>query len=202
MNAAALPTTPLRGRPRDPRRDAAIVGAALELVAELGYQRASIDAIAARAGVSKPTIYRRWAAKDELVIHALRSRKAEGSGSWDTGSLRGDLLAAAREIVGAMVDECRLAAGLATAMRESAELAQLVREHVVEDDRRRYMEIAERAVARGEIAADPPVTRLFPDVAPSLVFTRMLVTRDPVDDRFVEELVDRVLIPILAVSGA
>ena len=96
-----------------------------------------------------------------------------------------------------MAEETKLAAGLSNAMRESEELAHLIRDHVVADDRRRYMAIVERAVARGELAEDRPVTKLFPDVARSLVFTRMLVTREPVGRSFIEELVDCVLLPIL-----
>ena len=63
MNVDAAPK-PARGRPRDPRCDAAIADAAIELVAELGYERTSVDAIATRAGVSKPTIYRRWSGEE------------------------------------------------------------------------------------------------------------------------------------------
>jgi AcrR family transcriptional regulator len=196
MNVDAA-SKPARGRPRDPRCDAAIADAAIELVAELGYERTSVEAIAQRAGVSKPTIYRRWPGKRELIVDALRERKSETAASWDTGSLRGDLLAAARDITRSLAEETKLAAGLSGAMRESEELAQLIRDHVVADDRRRYMAIVERAVARGELADDRPASKLFADVAPSLVFTRMLVTREPVGRSFIEELVDRILLPIL-----
>src|SRR5215207_5169831 len=64
--------SPSPGRPRDPRRDAAIRDAALALLADVGYERMTVDAIAAAAGVSKPTIYRRWAGKHELVADAIR----------------------------------------------------------------------------------------------------------------------------------
>ncbi|MEA2227104.1 MAG: hypothetical protein QOF04_734, partial [Solirubrobacteraceae bacterium] len=83
---------PARGRPRDPARDARILDAALALVAQVGYDRMTVDAIAERAGVSKPTIYRRWNGKSEVVADAIRHRKDEAVAA-DTGSLRGDLLA-------------------------------------------------------------------------------------------------------------
>src|SRR4051794_14879902 len=60
----ALPTV---GRPRDPRVEDAVRVATLELLVEEGYQATSIQAIARRAGVSAPTIYRRWANKAELI---------------------------------------------------------------------------------------------------------------------------------------
>src|SRR5919201_4334058 len=85
---------PTRGRPRDPRRRRAILDAAMALIAEVGYDRMTIDAIAARSGASKPTLYRRWPhGKPELVADAIRERRAEGGEPPETGSLRGDLLA-------------------------------------------------------------------------------------------------------------
>src|SRR3954447_2325350 len=61
----------LVGRPRDPRVDEAVRRAALELLVEEGYQAASIQAIARRAGVSAPSSYRRWSSKAELVEAAV-----------------------------------------------------------------------------------------------------------------------------------
>src|SRR3954467_1668973 len=59
------------GRPRDPRVDEAVRRAALELLVEDGYQATSIQAIARRAGVSAPSIYRRWSSKAELIEAAV-----------------------------------------------------------------------------------------------------------------------------------
>ncbi|MFI1577812.1 TetR/AcrR family transcriptional regulator [Embleya sp. NPDC020630] len=63
--------TPRPGRPRDPRTDESILAAARELVAEQGYNRVSIDAVARRAGVTRPTVYRRWPSKAHLVHEAV-----------------------------------------------------------------------------------------------------------------------------------
>ncbi len=64
-------TTPRVGRPRDPRVDTAVRTATLELLVEDGYQATSIQAIARRAGVSAPSIYRRWSSKAELIEEAV-----------------------------------------------------------------------------------------------------------------------------------
>jgi AcrR family transcriptional regulator len=190
-----------RGRPRDPGRDEAILEAALALIAELGYDRTTIDAIAERAGVGKPTIYRRWAGKPELVAAAIARRKQRRPAP-DTGSLRGDLLAAVRALSESISgDNAHLAAGMATQLRASDELAGLFRDHVIAIERARWRELLERAVARGELPADHGTSPLFGEIAPATVFSRVLLGVDPVDDAFVEELVDGILIPILPRSS-
>ena len=193
-------TQPIRspGRPRDPRRDEAIRDATLALLAEVGYDRMSVDAIAAAAGVSKPTIYRRWAGKQELVADAIRLHPHQQAPTADTGSLRGDLLAAVRQFAEQQLESAQVAGGLASRLRESPQLAELIREHAVETVRGRFALVLERAVARGELPADPPVTPLFSDVAPSLIYARALMSLEPIDEALVTELVDRVLLPILS----
>ena len=193
------PTTPApaRGRPRDPSRDQAILEAALELTAEVGYDRVSMDALAARAHVGKPTIYRRWpGGKPEILVEAIRARRTQTFALPDTGTLRGDLVAVVRARAADLRENSELAAGLTSRMRANAELAEIFREHIVEDERERFRSIVARAADRGELASGS-VTHLFPDVAPALVYTRLVLLGDPVDDAFVDELVDRVLLPIL-----
>jgi AcrR family transcriptional regulator len=192
------PETPARGRPRDPRRREAILQAAIMLVAEVGYDRMTVEALAARAGVSKPTIYRRWpGGKKEIIVEAIRSKHVDPDSLPDAGSLRGDLLG----LLGAMIEhidqDAHLAAGLISQLRESEELATLMREEVATLERRRYDVLIARAVARGELSADARITPLLSDVAGSVVFTRAVVTSEPLDQAFLEELVDHVLLPIL-----
>jgi AcrR family transcriptional regulator len=188
---------PQRGRPRDPARDESILDAAIALIADVGYDRTTVDAIAERAGVGKPTIYRRWAGKPELVAEAIRRRKARRPVE-DTGSLRGDLLAAINSLCHSIDDEsAHLAAGMATQLRASEELAALFSEHVIAVERARWAQIVQRATERGELRAGEPVSPLFGEIGPSTVFSRVLLGIEPVDDVFVEELVDRILLPIL-----
>src|SRR5215210_6663760 len=91
MTGAAAGRRP--GRPRSAEADRAIVGAALDLAAEGGLTRMTIEGVAARAGVGKATIYRRWSSKEELFADALRSVAADMELPPDTGSFRGDWLA-------------------------------------------------------------------------------------------------------------
>jgi AcrR family transcriptional regulator len=188
---------PTRGRPRDPQRRRAILDAAMALIAEVGYDRMTVDAIAARSGVSKPTLYRRWPhGKPELVADAIRERHAERVPMPDTGSLRGDLLALIEAQTGKLLDEVHLACGLVTQLRASEELAAVMRDHVIAAERARYETLLERARERGELPAGR-ISPLFADVAGSIVFGRVTITGEPVDRAFVEELVDQVLLPIL-----
>jgi AcrR family transcriptional regulator len=79
------------GRPRSPEADRAILDAAIELFIDEGYEGMSIEGVAARAGVGKTTIYRRWASKEELIVAAIDELIFEVE-PLDTGSLRRDLV--------------------------------------------------------------------------------------------------------------
>jgi AcrR family transcriptional regulator len=79
------------GRPRSEQAEQAIIDAALELFGERGVEGVCVEAVAARAGVGKATIYRRWPSKEELLIAALGSMKTPMSDP-DTGNVRDDLI--------------------------------------------------------------------------------------------------------------
>jgi AcrR family transcriptional regulator len=191
-------TTRAPGRPRDPRRDTAILDAVLELIAEVGYDQTTIDAIAARAGVGKPTIYRRWpGGKRDVVVAAMQAKSREFAPPEDTGSLRGDLMAMARQLIEHFQARSHLAGGLLGQLRASEEFRHLFREHVMPVRQEWLMTPVDRAIARGELPADPPVTPLYVNVAPSLTFARSQFDLGPLDETYVEELVDRILLPIL-----
>jgi hypothetical protein len=130
------------------------------------------------------------------VAAAIAFRREAKPESPDTGSLRGDLLATVRDMVAHTRENAQLAAGLVRQLRESAELAEILREHVIEPERARWTAIVDRAGARGELAPGSAPS-MFGDVAPSLIHGRMTFPSDPLDEPFVTELVDRVLLPIL-----
>jgi AcrR family transcriptional regulator len=179
-------------------RDAAICDATLALLAEVGYDRMSMDAVAARARASKATIYRRWPGKRELVLDALRSRAEQRPLAADTGSLRGDLIATFRAMAeGVAAEDAELMAGVLRAMRCTPELGDCVRDQVLDSKVAALREIVGRAVARGELPddADP---RLAHEVASALWIQRVLVVGGRVDDDFISHVTDDVLIPLLS----
>jgi AcrR family transcriptional regulator len=115
----------------DARTDA-ILDATLELMASTGYDRLTIDAVASRAGASKATIYRRWPGKSELVMAALSRHSAAAIAEVDTGSLRSDLIQTVSQMRDSLASQDGvLILGVLNAMRGNAELAELVRSHVL-----------------------------------------------------------------------
>jgi AcrR family transcriptional regulator len=181
-------------------RDSAICDATLALLVEVGYDRMSMDAVAARAHASKATIYRRWPGKEELVVDAVRSRGPGLVVPEDTGSLRGDLVETYRSGAhGAGAEDADLIAGVLRAMRQAPELARCVRAQVLESRCDVSRTIVGRAVARGELSPDTDPLLLH-EVAGALWFHRILVVGAPVDDDFIAHVVDDVLIPVLAHS--
>src|SRR3954454_22491159 len=152
---------PRLGRKRDLTRDPEILDAALDVLAETGYERMTVDMVAARAKAGKATVYRRWPSKAELVIDAvacLKSADADPQQLPDTGSLRGDLLAGLKPRTMQDVDRRMMVmAGLMSLMSEEPELAAAARRAIVEPRVAIYRLLLERAIARGEIAADTDV---------------------------------------------
>lgn len=186
------------GRSRDASRDTLIMRAALDLVGEVGYDNVSMDAIAARAHASKATIYRRWDSKAVLVARALSCRDESQTPIPDTGDLRTDLILGIATSVQAMCDvDLALMTGLLTAMRSDPELARLIREQMVTKKRHASREFVARAVARGQLPPDVDVG-VLDEIGQALVFNRLVISGEPVDDAFVTHLVDDILLPVLA----
>jgi AcrR family transcriptional regulator len=188
-------------RPRGEVREEAILEAALELVAEIGFERATIDAIAGRAGASKATIYRRWSGKSDLVAEAIRRGRPERPALPDTGSLRGDLIALVEAIHRVMTSKTGLVTfGVLVAMRSDPVLADLVRAQMgprpISDDN-----AVSRAIARGEVlpGTDP---RLVPRVAAPMINANLMLTGGRLDQSFLVGLVDDILIPLLTAEPA
>jgi AcrR family transcriptional regulator len=185
------------GRPRDEAREQAILDAAVELIVEVGYDRMSMDAVAARAHASKATIYRRWPGKVDLVVEALRRRTCVSLECSDTGGLRNDILStltAMRETMQKV--DGPLMTGVLLAAQSDAELASVLRTTVLADKQQVWSGIVDRAVSRGEVdpAAD---AALVCEVASAMGFARIVVSGEPFDEAFCEHLVDHILLPLL-----
>ncbi|PWR07484.1 TetR family transcriptional regulator [Micromonospora acroterricola] len=177
--------------------DADLFGVVIDLLREVGYDRLTIDAVAARAHVSKATIYRRWDGKIELVVAALRQRHPGVHNPPDTGSLRGDLIELLRATAAICAADCDLMQALTFAMRTNPELERVVRHQLLPAGRVASTAILVRAAARGEIPPEAGERELFHDLAPALTMSRILAHGLPADDAFLTQVVDQVLIPVL-----
>ncbi|MEV6297529.1 TetR/AcrR family transcriptional regulator [Streptomyces sp. NPDC051896] len=180
------------GRPRQERVTDDTLEAVIELVTEQGVKAVTMDAVAARAGVSKPAIYRRWPSKQALIIAAAESRIGPLSVP-DLGDVRAEL----REVLTARLEAYRLPgtarlltelmAAAVEAGRDSGEYADYT-ERMMAETRR----ILQRGIARGEVRPDVDIRSAATLVAAPLVY-RLLAERELPNARFVEDLVDLVV---------
>lgn len=189
------------GRPLDASRDVALRAAALELLAEIGYDRLTIDSVAARAHASKTTIYRRWSGKADLIVDAINGLKGSPPVP-DTGSLRGDLEAIAHgsNSTDSRFD-ARLMTGLITALARDAELRQVFRDRFIDPHKARLKPVFERAVARGEVA-DGRNLDLLVSLLPALALQHLLTFGEIPDEHFVEQVMNDVVLPLATASTA
>jgi AcrR family transcriptional regulator len=183
-----------RGRPRSQEADRAILAATVELLAAKGLAAMSIEEVAARAGVGKATIYRRWSSKGLLALDAFVASFRAQQPLPDTGTLRGDLIAALRAWVRAVTRTPMgpMLTGLIAEAQHDTELRAAWRDRVLEPLRSQHRLMLDRAMARGEIPASVDrevVLDLFFGAAQH----RLLLGHLPLTDDFVREVVDVIL---------
>ncbi|WP_242901608.1 TetR/AcrR family transcriptional regulator [Actinomadura terrae] len=143
-----------RGRPRSGHIDEAVAAAVRELLVEHGYQGLSIDRVAARAGVGKAGIYRRWRSKAEMVF-AVVVHGEEPVPPADTGTLRGDLAALVGHVARLLsAPHARLVMpGLVADLAADPGLSERFAAGFVDRERAVLGEILDRAAGRGEITS-------------------------------------------------
>lgn len=181
-------------------RLAAILTATLEALAEDGYDRVTLDDVARRAHASKATIYRRWTSKADLVTDAIALLRPPPA-AVDTGSLAGDLHALYAELTGPDPLQTKVTTGVATALRHHPDLMAAFEERFSRPRQVAVRAILERAVARGEAAADCDA-ELLGGLVPALLLCRLLFTSQPVDDAYLRRIIDTAVLPLAAGPSA
>ncbi len=181
--------------------DGAILDAALAGLAELGYDRMSMDDIASRARVGKAAIYRRWSSKAAVVADAIAHwrRQLGPVQPPDTGSLRGDieaLVAAVPDFDETDLSTMKVVVGAATAAMHNPVLAAALDELALAAPREMLRVVLDRAVARGEIPAGRDLSLVL-DAALGLNILRVMTGR-PIDRVFVRRVLEDVIIPLAA----
>jgi AcrR family transcriptional regulator len=161
-------------------RAATFHAARLELV-ERGYAATSVEDIAARAGVHKTTIYRRWETKDRLLADAVRDLVDTAIPVPDTGWVETDLRCFARSLVDMLTSDH---GGIAAAVlfSDAARVPEIatIRRNLIAERHRLAAPIVTRAIERGELPAGTASRELIGLVA-AQIYYRLLVTGEPVD---------------------
>ena len=184
-----------QSRPRiEGDREQEILTATIDVLAEVGYDRLTMDAVATAARASKATLYRRWNGKVSLIIEALLAQKGPESAA-DTGTLRGDLLETFCGM-GGMTDERQMSVlgAVITAISRDADFAEAWRTEFIGPKIAIGRAIYERAQARGEVRDDIDLDLLAPAL-PGIILHRLFLMGQPPTEDVITRVIDQVIIP-------
>ena len=176
--------------------ETAIFDVVLQELAETGYVNFSIGRVAARAGTSKPVLYRRWPTRARLVYAALRANRPFFlSEVPDTGTVRGDLMVILHSVSN-MVDDVspEVIFGLIAELLHESDSSLFAEVH--EGNARIMAEILTRGIGRGEIAPEKLTPRLAA-LPFDLVRYQLMVLRQPLSAQDIEEITDRIFLPLV-----
>jgi AcrR family transcriptional regulator len=183
--------SPQRGRPRDANVENAILNAAVAILNEVGYNDLSIEAVASRARVGRPTVYRRWPSKLDLVVDAV-VRLSPAVSTPDTGDVFTDL----EELISGTIEDMtsspvgRAILALAgTVATDRAELFDRFNEHYLVPRRAAFLTVLRRGIDAGRLRAD-----IDPDLILDLMLGastyRWLTTGHPIGRAATRPVVD------------
>ena len=196
--------TPRKGRPRSPDADRAILAATRTVLAEQGWGGLTMGDVAARAGVAKTTLYRRWPSKNELVVSAVAVLFEELDVA-DLGSLQADVEAVVLQFAGLLAQpesQAALLALFAEATRDPA-LRLRVREAIIDPQKQLVRQGRAAAQARGELPPDENPAQACEDVdvifdtIAGAVEHRMLVTGESASPEWIRRFTTLLLTPMV-----
>ena len=177
-------------------REAELLAATLQLLQQHGYERLTVDAVAATAKASKATVYRRWPSKGELVLAAFIEGCRQVAVVPDTGTLRGDLLLLGESITAHAAQHSATIRAVMVEVSRDPALREAM-QHQFLDQRKALIEsVLQHAVDRGKIKAAAISEELW-DLLPGYLIFRSIVPNRPPNQKTVQTFVDNVLIPSL-----
>jgi AcrR family transcriptional regulator len=181
-------------------RETELLAVTLQLLQEHGYDRLTVDAVAATARASKATVYRRWPSKAELVLAAFIEGVRQIAVPPETGTLRGDLLHLGRAICQQAQQQAgTIRAVLVEASRHPA-LNDALQHQFLDERKALIQEILQQAADRGEIDESVISDELW-DLLPGYLIFRSIMPSRPPTEHTVQALVDDVIIPSLTRPG-
>jgi AcrR family transcriptional regulator len=179
-----------------PEREAELYEHVIALVREVGYDSLTMDAVAARAHVSKATLYRQWQGKPQLVASAMRHTKPLPYEGIDTGSLRGDLLALA-DAGTDLEDDTVFMSAVMHAVQSNPDLGEALRAMMIEPMRRVLQQVLDRAVERGEVRAGAAAGEFLAHALVGALPARKILDDAFADADYMKRYVDAVVLPAL-----
>ena len=168
-----------------------VLAAALEELAANGFDGATVAGVAKRSGVHETTVYRRWVTRENLLVAALLERSADAIPAPDTGSTREDLLAMVRGVI-AYAGSAEGTAVLRAALLPVDDAYAGAREAFWARRLDALSPVVMRGIERGDVRADIDA-RLLLEMLVAPIHGRLLLTGEPVDDDFAQQLVDQAL---------
>ncbi|RKT09732.1 TetR family transcriptional regulator [Streptomyces sp. 1114.5] len=172
----------------------AIALAFFEELASAGYARLSLEAVAKRAGAGKAAIYRRWTSKLDMTVDLVSAVAVTTSGTIDTGTLRGDVLAFLTEVADALQQPlpARIIPDLIAEGHRNPELAEALFTAVRDTRRAKATLLLERAVLRGELPTNTD-RELALDFLAGPLYWRLAVVHTPTGRDYLDRLTDKLL---------
>jgi AcrR family transcriptional regulator len=167
----------------------AITEAVLDELAEHGYARLSMEAVAKRAGVGKSALYRRWSSKQEMAISVISEFSMELITVPDTGSLRGDLRAGLDTVARWLTHPrfARILPDLVAEMARTPELGEVVEVMAGAPKRERTVVMLHRAIERGELPPDTDL-EIALDLIAAPVYWRLVVRAVEAEPDYLDKL--------------
>jgi AcrR family transcriptional regulator len=178
------------GRPRDEAVDRALIGAATDLLRERGYRALSMEGVAARAGVAKQSVYRRWPSKGALLVDIYMEGMGEESLPATSGhGVVADFRAYLRQTIERLKDAAwaNTLRSLVAEAQNDPDLAALMVGRVVEPRREAGRHIVAQAIAAGELSADFDVETVL-DFVFGAIWYRLLLGHAPLTAEFVDRM--------------
>lgn len=175
-------------------REAELLEVTLQLLQENGYDRLTVDAVAATARASKATVYRRWPSKAELVLAAFTEGVRQVAVPPDTGTLRGDLVRLGELVCQQTLQHAGTLRAVLVEISRNPELNEVMQHQFIDQRKALIHHILRQAVDRGEIDAAAIDDDLW-DVLPGYLIFRCLVSGREPTSRTVADLVDSVVLP-------
>ena len=184
----------IAGAPTWSPREVELLEVTLALLQENGYDRLTVDAVAAAARASKATVYRRWPSKAELVLAAFTEGIRQVAVPPDTGTLRGDLLRLGELVCQQVAQHAGTLRAVLVEVSRNPALNEVMQSNFVDQRKALVLHILGQAVDRGEIGADAIDDDLW-DVLPGYLIFRSLVSGRMPTAHTVADLVDQVVLP-------